>query len=332
MPSKSFKTLAATDNRIWATGGAGFQSLVALGEFGTTSDHCFVRFPGITISPSDNITSAVITFTSNGVSDANDCNVRIYGHNTGDSTAPVSGVAAEALSLTAAFTDWAAISTWTPTLTKFSSPDITAVVQELVNCADYAYSHGAGTVAENVTLTVVYAGDASGGGSLTLPAYTISANDQSGFAARLTFPSLVLSSTAALQSTGVLNENLPALTMGGGVGQHGAVALTFPKLSISIGVGIWGSVELTNATLSSQAIHAFPGNLASTMPSLTCDADSLVGELGEGDLDLPPMALSSTGFDIPVGILASSLPAFIVRGVAQSSDRFESDVLRYTRP
>jgi hypothetical protein len=93
-----------------------------------------------------------------------------------------------------------------------------------------------------------------------------------------------------------------------------------------------GECTIPAFTLLGTLVHSISSTLVHNLPVPVLTSTGLVGEVADGGATLPSLELSSTGYDIPVGTLSSSLPAFIIRGVAQSSDRFASDVLRYTRP
>jgi hypothetical protein len=109
-------------------------AVIKFGNDGGDAYHLYLRFPNVTIPQGATITSAVLevvakapyTQTSTGVK------TNIYANDVNDSSAPADGTAYLELGLTSAVVAWDISSTWQPS-TAYQSPDLTSVIQEIVD-------------------------------------------------------------------------------------------------------------------------------------------------------------------------------------------------------
>jgi len=113
---------------------------ILLGNIGSAGWHsfkCFFRFPNVPILQGATINSAYLRVTCKTTRSDN-FYVDIYGNDVGDAVAPLSKLSVDALVLTTAKIDWDEPSfSWTGGQ-KYDSPDITSIVQEIVNRSDWS--------------------------------------------------------------------------------------------------------------------------------------------------------------------------------------------------
>ena len=96
----------------------------------------FLRWSNIAIPQGATIISAKITVKCAASTNTGVANINIYGNNVDDATAIPSLAAYNAAAVTTALTNWV-ITSWTVG-TVYDSPDITNVIQEIVNRAGWA--------------------------------------------------------------------------------------------------------------------------------------------------------------------------------------------------
>lgn len=104
----------------------------------------YVRFPGVALSPGDTVSSAVVTFTASYNTVTTNCKVRLFGNDADTSIAPTSIVTGDALELTTAYVDWTS-GAWSR-LSPYDSPDISTVIQEIIDRAGWAYGNAIGLI------------------------------------------------------------------------------------------------------------------------------------------------------------------------------------------
>jgi len=97
---------------------------------------CFFRFPNVTIPNGSVITAAFIRVTKSYES-GNVVEVDIYGNDVDDAVAPTSYVEYQALVKTTAKADWSINAPWT-TGVQYDSPDISTIIQEIVDRAGWS--------------------------------------------------------------------------------------------------------------------------------------------------------------------------------------------------
>jgi hypothetical protein len=223
--SNAYEPQASSDDGYWRTGGSFFTSATGF-RFGDTSDaddphHAFIRFPDAVAPGAAVILAGTKLTLVAAANNSGDASVRIYGVLGGSPVAPTDETEAEALTLTTAFVSWSPAA-WTLGAVH-DTPDLTTVIQELVDASDTAdgimlvlrgLSTGAtGRVAAGYAhetldpplLTIVREGD----GSQQVSAQHISST------ATLNTPALVYDqpvATNAISSTAALNQ--PAVTPG----------------------------------------------------------------------------------------------------------------------
>ncbi len=131
------------DDGFW-TAGASFYSALAYGQFGketanaATVGHSWFRLPSCPIPKNATILTARLQFAPYSTSSTTTMATLIYGNLATPAVAPTTAAEANALVLTAANVAWAP-GTWTAAVEDSAalSPDITTVLQELVNQAGY---------------------------------------------------------------------------------------------------------------------------------------------------------------------------------------------------
>lgn len=354
MPTRTFKPATSADDGLWSPGG-GLWSPTSVGEYcgyDSASRNTFIRFPSLTIPPKTTIDSAKIIFCAYSSLSANNANVRIYANDVGDATAPTSGATAEALVLTTAYVDWDVIASWTIN-TYYDSPDLTAIIQEIINRDDYvlfsaltivikdnsstvaahriAHSYDGLVEAKYPILSITYASTSTGNGVSVLPTLTLNSTSYTGETAGCIFPVMTLSAHAEVAPVASLNVNLPSLSLEASVSVHGTVDISLPSWTVTSRTGEGTSLTLPKATLTSSALHAYPGIMVASFPGFTCAGIGLTGVLGSGAVTLSKLTSTGTAYDIPVGTFNSELPGFTAYATGYSSDRFANYVLRYTR-
>lgn len=330
----------------------------------------YLRFPNVAIPNSARILSAVLDVYASASSGDTSTPVTVYANDIGSSVAPTNSTEGEALSLTTANVA-VVIGTFTSG-NKYTFPnDLSTLIQEVVDRADwvednaigllavgavygeyvkYAWPYDDADASKYATLTINYTDNPSVTGilmpflsvtgtafhtssnSCVLPVLIVSAEGKQGSIAVCTFPSMTISAHGEIAPLGTLEQDLPALTISSSVGTHGTASLTLPKTTIASHTGILGSITFKAATLSATALHGSHGFAALFLSKPSCSADGLVGSLCDGEMYLSKLTASIVGYDIPAGALASTLPLAILRGTGYSSDRFATDVLRYSRP
>lgn len=136
----TYNPIANTDDGSWVwTTFYDSLNYLFIGYGGGPPDASFIRFTNVTIPQGASITSCILKLFSSGTTadDPGDYpNVNIYFNNVGNAVAPTSVEEGEALVLTAAVT-WTAIPNWED-FVQYSSPDLTAILQTVVDRGDFA--------------------------------------------------------------------------------------------------------------------------------------------------------------------------------------------------
>jgi len=108
-----------------------------LGNITAADQHWGCLFPLVTIPPGQTVSNCHITVVAASTMSTTTVNALIYGNDTATPTAPVNHTGFDALVLTGASVPWNAIGTWT-IANLYDTPDISAIVQELLNSYDYS--------------------------------------------------------------------------------------------------------------------------------------------------------------------------------------------------
>jgi hypothetical protein len=110
--------------------------------------------------------------------------------------------------------------------------------------------------------------------------------------------------------------------------------MTFPALDCEGTSGAVVAVEFPNltATGTGTADSDTASLLASTLPALTISATGTASQLATLDCSLPELEMDASGFIVPVGNAALTLPFLTLYSEGSSTGRFEGYVLRYIRP
>jgi hypothetical protein len=119
-----------------------------LGEYYEGTNHAGIRFANVPIPQGATIHSAKITFKAHSTQTTANCNIRIKGE---DATHPVvySTYANFAARIkTTAYQDWDAIESWAAN-SDYDSPDITDIIQEIVNRVGWESGHNLGIFLED---------------------------------------------------------------------------------------------------------------------------------------------------------------------------------------
>jgi len=94
-------------------------------------------FPSVTIPASRTASNCYIQLVAAFANTETICNVRAYGNDTVTPAAPTTQAEFDALVKTTKYADWSAIPAWTAA-TSYNSPDLSEIVQELLNSYDYS--------------------------------------------------------------------------------------------------------------------------------------------------------------------------------------------------
>lgn len=105
--------------------------------YGCNPSAVALRFLNVTIPKNATINSAVVTFEAGEDSAATTVSVRIFGEANASPATFTDLANWQARSWTTAYVDWTNIGSWTVAST-YNSPDIAAVIQEIVNLAGWA--------------------------------------------------------------------------------------------------------------------------------------------------------------------------------------------------
>lgn len=128
----------AVDDGFWTEGTSAFNNTSTSTSFGysgsggATSQNAFYRFDNMQIEQGATITTADLQLIGVSTQSATTVNVAINGVDEDDPTAPSSYAEAEALSRTTASVAWSGVSSFA-LFSIEDSPDITSVIQEIVN-------------------------------------------------------------------------------------------------------------------------------------------------------------------------------------------------------
>jgi len=147
----TFYPAVSGDDGIWdgvneifdATG-----DYLLLGCFSEGYDHkSFVRFPNVNIPVGATITSAKLTFQAYNARTEPTCNLNCYFNDADNAVAPTSISQANALALTSAVA-WNGVGSWTIN-TDYDSPDLTTILQAIVDRAGWASGNAVMAVIKN---------------------------------------------------------------------------------------------------------------------------------------------------------------------------------------
>lgn len=108
------------------------------GDFDATLNdyESFIRFPNVTVPQGATITSAYLYITADGTVGTQPWLTKIYGNDVDNATAPTTFAGYDALVRTTAAVDWDP-TVWT-TATEYQSPDISSIIQEIVDRGSWA--------------------------------------------------------------------------------------------------------------------------------------------------------------------------------------------------
>ncbi len=132
---------AAGDDGFWREGASSFFNTVVRFGYDTTSSanetNAFVRFDNVLLTQGQEIQQAFLTFVGGATTSNNTVNVVFSAIDEDDANAPTTFAGAEAVTRTTATVDWDAVPTFTAN-TDINTPDITTVIQEIVNRAGWS--------------------------------------------------------------------------------------------------------------------------------------------------------------------------------------------------
>lgn len=138
-----YKPAVSGDDGYWGIGGGAdpFNSNFGDLSFGTyftgfADEQAFIRFPNVLLTNAQTVTSAALTLNAAGKPGAGTVRIKIQAEAADNPAAPTSSGDGNGRTHTTAGTDWD-ITTWT-TSVDYTSPDLTAVVQEVVDRAGWA--------------------------------------------------------------------------------------------------------------------------------------------------------------------------------------------------
>lgn len=141
MPTVNLTVGTDADDGFWAEGSSTFDAagVLRVGYHDGTDrqQNTFCRFTGVTIAKGSTISVATLTFRGFGSDSANNVNLRIRGLAEDNATAPTTYAGAEAKTRTTAAVDY----NTAPAVVfnnPFVMPDITTVIQEIVNRAGWS--------------------------------------------------------------------------------------------------------------------------------------------------------------------------------------------------
>jgi hypothetical protein len=145
--TKTYKPAADGDNGLWSDSGY-FRPLGLPDDtqlyFGYGNPytyyntyHAFFRFPSVDVPVGAVINSAKITLNAHASNSTDDCNIKIYGTDADNPAAPTNADECKALTLTTAYSLWSNIADIVAD-TNYDTPDITTVIQEIVNRSGWA--------------------------------------------------------------------------------------------------------------------------------------------------------------------------------------------------
>ena len=116
----------------WYSSGA----FISVGDFEGGVRSLFARFTNVPIAKGARINSAKIQYLSNAANTGTDCITKIYFNDEDNASAPTSVATYNGKSVTTEYVDWT-ISAWDDD-TWYDSPDIKAVVQEVIDRASWS--------------------------------------------------------------------------------------------------------------------------------------------------------------------------------------------------
>jgi hypothetical protein len=125
---------------VYVTGATGGYNYLYIGKDSTYAVNTGIIFPSVSIPPGSTITAASITFYAYAESTTT-CSVTIAAENT---AAPASTYASQSDfttrygNLTSASVSWSNIGAWSGSYAAYTSPDITSVIQAVVNLSGWA--------------------------------------------------------------------------------------------------------------------------------------------------------------------------------------------------
>jgi type IV pilus assembly protein PilY1 len=108
----------------------------------------YIRFQNVTVPQGATINSARIDFVSFQAESGTACNTNIFFNDSDDAVAPTTYQEYEALVRTTAFVAWDGISAWVRE-GEYSSPDISTVVQEVVDRGSWSSGNAMMLIWEN---------------------------------------------------------------------------------------------------------------------------------------------------------------------------------------
>lgn len=143
-PTVSLQTPTVSDDGYWAEGNSTLAnsstSYYVGGSFDTTAFKImngYTRFTNVQIPTGSTITNAILRFTSNGNYSSNTVNAKISAVAADNPSAPTTYSGAEDATRTTASVNWDSIGAWTTDNT-YDSPDISNVIQEIINRSGWA--------------------------------------------------------------------------------------------------------------------------------------------------------------------------------------------------
>jgi hypothetical protein len=143
------------DDGTWLSTGTNWQATgmaLILGPYGTTGDRTYIRFPSITIEKNATIQSAILTVCAYSTVSDNSCNVKIYGNDVDNASAPTNTATSEALALTSTSVSWDAVTAFTANA-YYTSPDLSSIVSAITSRGGWASKNALMLVIHNNSST-----------------------------------------------------------------------------------------------------------------------------------------------------------------------------------
>jgi hypothetical protein len=131
----------STHDGDWNAGGAYNTAIdfISVGQASSLSYHGWILFPALTVPQGITITSAYLTvkaYSTPTTGTLSDIRTKIFANDVDDAAVPTSAANADAKSLTTASVDWDPATFAANTI--YQSPDITAVIQEVIDRPGWA--------------------------------------------------------------------------------------------------------------------------------------------------------------------------------------------------
>lgn len=313
----------ADDGRWYSVNFSNGGSSIWLGLVAGTGVVSFVRFTGVTVPPGSTIKTAYLTFTAAASLSTTPVDVNLLAVDEDNSSTISSTADGLARAQTTAVVGWNGITAWT-TGGKYDSPDISAVIQEVIDRGGWADGNAICLFAVTTSggsayrLPYDYTGSASGAAKLTIG--YVEPDPPSGSGA-VTLQALVASGTGAMPMEGAGAAILRPVTAsgvgsGGGALGSGAVSLQ-PATASGSGAMVpsgAGAVSLRPATAAGVGSQIFTGDGAASLRPLVVAGLGDMAPEGVGAATLRALVAAGTGSQLYTGAGAATLRAMLASG------------------